>query len=156
MAQHSIDQEPAAGTVRLDWPSRYIGVPYAERGFDFDGCNCWGLVHLVLKTECGIETPTYGEISALDLLRSARAFRDGRDEQTWLPVMRAALQPFDGVMMRSMTDSGSRVENHVGIIAPTSNGLRILHIWETTEACLMKLDDQRAKIVGFYRHRELA
>lgn len=143
---------------RENWPARYVGIPFADNGHSFLGCNCWGLVHLVLDTECGVVTPSYGEISASQLLAATKAMREGRKDDTWLSVMSNAIKAFDGVMMRSMTDGGSRVENHVGILADTSEGLRVLHVWKATAACLMPLDHPRIKhrIVGFYRHRELA
>lgn len=142
--------------MRENWPVRYVGIPFIDNGHGFDGCNCWGLVHLVLDTECNVGTPTYGEISASELLASAKAMRDGLEAQTWLPVMRSAIKPFDGALMYSMTERGSRVQNHVGIIAPSSEGLKVLHVWKATAAALMRLDHPRLRIVGFYRHRELA
>jgi hypothetical protein len=151
-------QNTTSSMPRDNWPARYVGIPFSDNGHAFDGCNCWGLVHLVLDTECDVAVPAYSEISASQLLAAARAMSEGRKDDTWLPVMRNALKPFDGVMMRSMTNAGSRVENHVGIIAPTSDGLKVLHVWLATAACLMRLDHPRIRhrIVGFYRHRELA
>lgn len=37
---------------------KYIGIPYAERGRDYDGCDCYGFVRLVLLDR-GVELPLY-------------------------------------------------------------------------------------------------
>ena len=36
----------------------YIGIPYAERGRDTSGLDCWGLVHLYYG-DMGIDVPDY-------------------------------------------------------------------------------------------------
>lgn len=36
-----------------------MGIPYAEHGRDFSGCDCWGLSRLVLRLERGIDMPGY-------------------------------------------------------------------------------------------------
>jgi hypothetical protein len=143
--------------LREAWASRYVGIPFAESGFDLAGCNCWGLVHLVLKTEWGIETPTYGEISADELLATCRAFRTSVRNDPWREVVRSELNPFDCVLMTAMDQRGHRSEGHVGIVASDNGSLKVLHVWRATAACLMPLDHPRIRprIVGFYRHRDL-
>ncbi|HEX5232246.1 MAG TPA: hypothetical protein VFW56_08410 [Bradyrhizobium sp.] len=141
----------------MSFVTRYVGIPYADRGHGFDGCNCWGLVHLVLKEEAGIVTPVDEEISARDALRVARVFRDATATEVWREVPRERVRPFDCVLMRSLTEAGSRVENHVGIVVPVSAGLNVLHVWQATAACLMPFDHLRIRnrIARFYRHRDL-
>lgn len=44
----------------------YIGIPYLDRGRDFTGCDCWGLVDLYHRTKLLKTLPSY-----LDSYRSA-------------------------------------------------------------------------------------
>lgn len=37
----------------------YLGIPYVSKGRDFNGCDCWGLVHLFYQKEYNLELPTY-------------------------------------------------------------------------------------------------
>lgn len=43
------------------WVLKYMNIPFKEKGRDFDGCDCWGLIRLIYKNELGIELPNYLE-----------------------------------------------------------------------------------------------
>lgn len=124
---------------------KYIGIPYVEGGADFNGCTCWGLVHLVLKTECGIEVPTYGEVSAADTI-AATVSRD-QAGGTWQQVTTPRM--FDVALMYAMTPH--RYLGHVGIMTSPEH---VLHVWKATDAVNMRIDHPRVRyrLVGFYRY----
>lgn len=42
--------------------NKYIGIPYKQKGYDFDGVDCYGLVWLFLKEEFDILLPRYHDI----------------------------------------------------------------------------------------------
>lgn len=137
------------------WAEKYVGLPFADQGHTRVGVNCWGLVHLVLKHEAGIDVPTYGELSAADLLAAARTFRTDSVGKPWSKV-EAPLGVFDVVLMSAMIDMprARRMPGHVGIMAsPTT----MLHVWAATNACLMRLEHPRIRhrVLGFYRHQAL-
>jgi cell wall-associated NlpC family hydrolase len=39
------------------WVSRYVGIPFVSGGRDFAGCDCYGLIRLVLSEEFGLRLP---------------------------------------------------------------------------------------------------
>lgn len=157
MAFDPVDQRQAAGAVPLSvpaWVGRYIGIPFADDGHGMQGCNCWGLCHLVLKYERRIETPTFGETSAGELIAAARHFRsNAADLALWRSV--DTPREFDICLMTAMTDDCKhRLPGHVGIMI---SGHRVLHVWEATAACHMPVDHPRLRhrILSYHRHRDL-
>lgn len=104
---------PGTVPVTAPWWGRYVGLPYVDGGRGPQAVDCWGLIVLIYRERLGIELPSYGEISAADLLRIARAIASGSGiEDGWAPVDEP--QPYDVVMMRS--GRGSRATVHVGIM----------------------------------------
>lgn len=73
-----------------DFTARAVGVPFAEKGYGYDGWNCWGLVCCAYRDVLGVELPTYADDfgTTEDHRRLAMLFRDGRAEN-WEPVERA-------------------------------------------------------------------
>lgn len=145
-----------------DWTERYIGIPWQEDGIGISGCNCWTLVRLVLLEQAGVEVPTYGEVSAEDMIKVVRQL--GRImgprsiDGDWLPVEPPTLRTFDVVAMagRFRQGGGPRRETvHVGIIVPSGS---VLHIEEPRDSVHVGLDHPivRNRITGFYRHKALA
>lgn len=137
----------------MDWAAKYIGIPFADAGADRkDGCNCWGLVRLVLSEQCRLEVPTYGEISARDLVAAARAMRRDALQAPWSVV--AKPRAFDVALMYAMTPTNARVVGHAGIM---SSAFDVLHVEKATHAVNVSILSPRVRyrIVGFYRHAAL-
>jgi len=134
------------------WAQRYVGIPFAPDGHSAKGCNCWGLVHLVLKEQAGIVVPTYGDLSADDMIAAARAFAGASVQPPWQRI-EPPPQAFDVVLMSAMTEEARprRISGHCGVCI---DARAVLHVWKATAACLMPLDHPRIrhKILGFYRH----
>ncbi|MBN9078182.1 MAG: hypothetical protein BGN87_06195 [Rhizobiales bacterium 65-79] len=131
----------------------YVGVPFRDGGRDQAGWDCWGLVRFAHWDEAGVELPSYGEISAADLLSAARAMREGAQDEIWRRVTDLPRRRMDVVLMRRLGDSG-RAPVHVGILADER---RMLHVEEAADTHLVPLDHPtvRPRILDFFRHRDL-
>lgn len=137
--------------MSVAWAAKYVGIPFVDNGATRYGCNCWGLVRLVLSTERCIEVPTYGEISAADLVAAARAMRRDAGCAPWMRVSVPA--PFDVVLMTAMEER-DRLVGHAGIMSSNTD---VLHVEKATHAVNIPITypQVRYRIVGFYRHSAL-
>ena len=128
------------------WAERYIGLPFVDKGRDLNGVDCWGLVRIVLLERAGLSLPTYGEISSNELLRVAHTITDSAAADPWRKV--EVSRELDVVVMKQKSF-------HVGVMVSASN---VLHIEHATDSVAPPLEHvKRAfRIVGFYRHAELA
>lgn len=136
----------------MTWLNRYVGLPFASRGRTAEGVDCWGLVRLIYTQVLGIELPSYGEISAHDLVRVSREISDGKDGEVWAEVGKDALKAFDVVVMRY---HGTRRIGHVGVAVDAST---MIHVEEASAAVVVPLAHFtiRERIACFRRHRLLA
>lgn len=134
-------------TPGLTW-ARYVGLPFKDGGRDWKGVDCWGLVRLVLKQERGVDVPSYGEISAMDLASVARYVGGESALEPWHPV-KSGFRPFDVAVMHKR-----HAPIHVGIMATDTH---LLHVERHTHAVLVPLVSPLVKFraVALFRHRDL-
>ncbi|MFA7279822.1 MAG: NlpC/P60 family protein [Sterolibacterium sp.] len=136
----------------MTWVANYVGMPFVDGGRDRKGCDCWGLVRLIYQNELKIELPSYGEISATDLVSIRDAMVDGRHNvETWVPVV-GTPKEFDVVVMAW---AGRNFAGHVGIAI---DGLRLIHTEKGVDAAIVPMKHMSIKhrILGVYRHRSMA
>lgn len=133
---------------KLAWPARYVGLHFVDGGRDRAGVDCWGLVRLVLKQECAIEVPTYGEISALDLTAIAGKVGNESALDPWVNVV-GELRPFDVVVMHKQ-----RVPVHIGIMVSSTE---VLHVEKKISAVMVPITHHSIAMrkPSFFRHRDL-
>lgn len=131
----------------MHWVARYINVPYIDKGREFSGADCWGLIRLVYLHELGIDLPSYGEVSAENLAKVHRKVEEVAEQ--WEAVEPADIQPFDVCVMRI---AGKRLVCHVGVVVDKK---RILHVELRTDSAIVELRDPliRERIVCFRRHK---
>jgi cell wall-associated NlpC family hydrolase len=126
----------------------YVGIPFRERGRDRSGCDCWGLVRLVLAERFALELPSLdGYTSVRDRERIGALIED--DLPAWIEV--TGLERAGDVVLLAI--AGRPL--HVGlVVAPAT----MLHIERGIAACLERYDRLPwcRRVPGVYRHRAMA
>ena len=94
------------------WQNKYERVPFKEKGRDLSGCDCWGLVRIILKEECGIDVPSYVEAYETTNDRDTlNALISDESGQYWQEIPKGQEKPFDVVVLKMRG-----VPMHVGIV----------------------------------------
>lgn len=126
----------------MNWAASYVGIPF---GMGPGELTCWGLVRRIYGDLLGIDLPSYGEISAHDLLRVARAMARGKDDG-WRTV--APPQDLDVCLMRGPQGGASVL--HVGVMAGPRH---VLHVEAATAAVLVPIThfSVAGRILGYRR-----
>lgn len=59
-----------------EWAKKYVGIPFVTSGRDMSGCDCYGLVRLILANEYGFDLPMLlGDYTnALNIAETKRLF----------------------------------------------------------------------------------
>lgn len=129
------------------WAEKYVGLPFVDGGRDWSGVDCWGLVKLVLEHECSIIVPSYGEISATELLKVASMVADEVQKEPWHPTISA--QTFDVAVMHKR-----RAPVHVGVMVDKTH---VLHIERKINAVLIDIKHPTIlfRSISYFRHREM-
>jgi len=129
------------------WVAKYIGIPFVSNGRTPEGCDCYGLVRLVLRNEYGVNLPELSDnyTDALNVKETARLFAEN------LPVL--AAEKISGPEEKAVvviTEHG--VAAHIGIVA--GSGF-ILHTGVKTGSVCQRSTHPglRGRIEGYYRVR---
>lgn len=131
------------------WVSAYVGIPYRFAGRDRSGCDCWGLVRLVLSERFGIVLPSFAEDYA------------GGDRDALAALVSDAL-PLVGVDRVEDPREGDIVllrlagqPCHVGLVVGGPGERNLLHTLTAHDSALDYYDghDWIKRKEGFYRVR---
>jgi cell wall-associated NlpC family hydrolase len=126
------------------WIKKYIGIPFLSNGRTTKGCDCYGLVRLVLNNEYGASLPELSDdyTNAVNVKETARLFAEKR------PVLAAKKiqAPQEGAVV-IITERG--VPAHVGIVA---GGGYVLHTGVKTGSVCQRESHPglRGRIQGYY------
>jgi len=129
----------------VDWINEYISIPFADGGRDRYGCDCWGLVRLVLSERYGKHLPSFGGeyASASDAATVSRIFDERR------PMVDATRldAPEEGAVVLMLRRG---LPLHVGVMVDARN---VLHVERGTDSIVERIDNTRlrSRIEGFYR-----
>ena len=123
-----------------EWVADYIGIPFVAKGRDREGCDCWGLVRLVLAERFGLDLPSYAEgyDSLEDVTAIVELIGGAQEEGAWQRVAAEEARAGDLAVLRGVPTP------HIGVlVAP---GI-MLHALQGAQASLARLSDQA------WRHR---
>lgn len=124
---------------------KYIGIPYAEKGRDENGIDCWGLVRLIYKNELDINLPSFSsEYQASDNDRLEQLF--AQYKEGWQPV--DSPEVGDVVIFRIFG-----YESHIGVCIGDN---KFLHVREARDSVIESLDNPKwsRRITGFFKYSE--
>lgn len=125
------------------WTRGYIGIPFKARGRDRTGCDCWGLVRLVLCEQYGHNLPSFDdEYAALDVKGDEALIK------THLPdLLRLVRSPSCGdIALMRIRGALSHVGLYLG------DGF-ILHTDHGIDSSLGRVAQLLPRIEGYYRVR---
>ncbi len=131
--------------MTMPWHSRFVGIEFDDD--NIIGWHCWGLVVAVYADQLDIVLPSYGEVTATDLLKAARQIATGQAvTENWCDV--AEPQVYDVVLMRLPTSS---IVAHVGVMVDSRH---VLHIEERIHSAVVPLKhfSIRNRIAGYRRY----
>lgn len=131
------------------WEDKYTIIPFVSKGRTFQGVDCWGLARLIYATELKIELPSYGEISAMDLINVARNITAGKNGEDWREIMANEIREFDICVMKY---AGTNHTGHVGIVTRNKS---IMHVERGLDVGIVARDHFtiRERIECYRRHK---
>lgn len=120
----------------------YVGIPFLERGRTREGCDCWGLVRLVLGSEFGVDLPLFDGYADHRDLRLLGALCD---EGKPLVGAERVEGPGPGIVVVMMVGPHP---SHLGICV---DGQHLLHVERGCNSIYQRIDQVKHRIEGFYR-----
>ena len=140
------------------WAAGYVGIPSLDIGRSRAGCDCWGLVRLVLAEQAGLQLPSlatcYG--SEANAAGVGDAIAAERHSGAWDRIDAGAEQSFDVVEMSgaARTPAGWVFGPlHVGVVVAAG---WLLHVERNTATVLARYREDQAiqrRVLGFWRFR---
>jgi cell wall-associated NlpC family hydrolase len=131
-------------------------IPFKERGCDYHGCDCWGLVRLILLEQQNIELPTYSEVEEGANLQKLKAIGGAALSEQWEEITKGDERAFDVVLMKGQIEhEGSKYSRPIHIGCVVKPGM-LIHIELGSEVSVVDYRNHprvKHRVVGFYRYR---
>jgi probable lipoprotein NlpC len=125
-----------------EFAKQAVGVPFVDRGRDWSGWDCWGLILMAYKSCFGLDLPYGSDFSCTQPREVIAAFSDGF--QDWPEVLLGKELPGDIILTRPC---------HTGLVMERG---KMLNCREGIGTVIERFNNslwERA-IIGIYRHAE--
>ena len=127
------------------WWNDYIGIPYAEKGRNKSGLDCWGLVRLVYKEQYNIEIPSFAEdYESYNEKHIQELILIGKEN--WTKVSEPSIG--DAILLRI-----NGLFMHVGVVVSDN---QFIHVREGQDTVIERFDTGvwKHRVEGFYKYTE--
>jgi len=127
--------------------SRYIEIPFKNKGRDFDGCDCWGLVRLIYHTEFNIELPSFVDVYK-DANESKKISKAITENRSLINYKENEAPEYGDIVVFNI----QKMPFHVGVYV--GRGM-VLHVMRgMNSACeRISLGKLKGRVEGFYEIR---
>lgn len=131
-------------SMEINW-NKYVGIPFVEKGRDFSGLDCWGLIRLVYMEQLGIVLPVFDEYTLEDKQVVDSLISGNMDP--WKEVPEGEEQVGDGLLMELIR------RPHIAVVVSPASGL-MLHTERVYGARIQdyRSSEYRNRLRGFYRY----
>lgn len=128
--------------------SKYIGIPFVEKGRSTQGADCWGVVKLIYSHEKGID----------DLPDFSGEYADTKDKLS-IPLLiyeeRQRWQKVDTPQEHDVVVFNiAGIPIHVGVMISQTH---FIHATKNINCCIEKIDSLmwRNRVEGYYRYDQI-
>jgi cell wall-associated NlpC family hydrolase len=124
--------------------SKFVGIPFVNRGRNLTGCDCYGLARLVWKEMTGSELPDY-LISCMDSLKIDEQVKNA--DEHWIRY--EDNPPVPSIVAFRFDSNHPDWVTHFGVYV--GDGM-FIHTRKKANSCKERLDDPKWKFIreAFY------
>jgi len=132
--------------------NKYVGIPFAWNGYDYDGVSCWGLMVLLYKELWGIDLPRHDELGYKVSKGEPLEPNTWISDTIWEPIPLGEETTGDALHLLGL-HHGRVTPLHGGIVV--KKGL-LIHSQEGTGVVISNYEKDlryKRKVIGAYRVR---
>lgn len=135
--------------------SYYLSIPFRDRGLTPAGCDCYGLVRLILSECAGIALPDFLDIAPGAYAVKARTIMASANSTAWHQIQAGTEQKFDVVLMRGQFRAEGRMHSrpvHIGLVTRPGE---LIHTEEGSGVTIVNYRDHhmiRSRVESFWRY----
>lgn len=131
------------------WSNEYVNIPFAEKGRDKKGADCWGLVMIIYKELLGIDLPSYLEYNDTKDKLSISGMIIDQTIKNWEFIEEGDEQEFDCAVFNI-----SGVPMHVGVVVSPGTMIHCERGRGTWHSEYNIEKQWNNRLEGFYRHAD--